>query len=83
MDYQDKSVDFICQHCADGSIIPLKFRIKDEDGELRDFKITGYKDVSDMVMTKFECGFIANGVKRKVTIYNTPSSRDGVWRIKF
>lgn len=30
-----RSADVICQHKKDGTIIPLKLRIEDEDGELQ------------------------------------------------
>lgn len=83
MDIKDKAIDFICQHCADGSIIPIKFRIKDEEGEFKDFKINGYKDTSDTSLTKFECSIAVNNVIKKVTIYNPTYAKDNVWRIKY
>ena len=39
--------DVICQHKTDGSIIPLKIRITDEDGEYQVYNIKSYKDVSN------------------------------------
>lgn len=32
MAYENPKIDLICQHCVDGSIIPLRFRVADEDG---------------------------------------------------
>ena len=37
--------DVICQHKTDGTIIPLKIRITDEDGEYQVYNIKSYKDV--------------------------------------
>ena len=39
--------DVICQHKTDGTIIPLKIRITDEDGEYQVYNIKSYKDVSN------------------------------------
>jgi len=39
--------DVICQHKTDGTIIPLKIRIADEDGEYQIFNIKSYKVLSD------------------------------------
>lgn len=43
---QDKRIDVICQNCRDGSIIPLKLRITDEDGEIQTYQIKGYRDIT-------------------------------------
>ena len=42
------SVDVICQHTADGKIIPLRIRLTDEDGQWQTYNIKEYKDVSHM-----------------------------------
>ena len=69
--------DVICQHKIDGSIIPLKIRITDEDGEYQVYNIKSYKDVSNRTaytmpngtsvtpanhLWKFEC---------KISVFNT------------
>lgn len=41
-----RSADVICQHKKDGTIIPLKLRIEDEDGELQSYSIRSYRPVS-------------------------------------
>ena len=48
--------DVICQHKTDGTIIPLKIRITDEDGEYQVYNIKSYKDVEKTVeaMERFE-----------------------------
>lgn len=42
----DKFIDVICQYTTDGTIIPLKIRIKDEDGMYQVFAIKSYKELS-------------------------------------
>lgn len=46
INYANKSIDVICQNCRDGTIIPLKLRITDEDGEIQQYQIKGYRDVT-------------------------------------
>ncbi len=36
-------VDVICEHKSDGSVIPLRFQIVDEDGVYQRFTVKGYK----------------------------------------
>ncbi len=43
-----RDVDVICQHSADGTIIPLRVRLTDEDGLRQAFTIKGYKDLSHL-----------------------------------
>jgi len=39
-----QSLDVICQFNQDGSIIPIKIRLKDESGELQSYVIRGYME---------------------------------------
>ena len=41
-----KPVDVICQHSADGTIIPLRIWLTDEDGMKQTYTIKGYRDLS-------------------------------------
>lgn len=41
-----QKVDVICQHSVDGTIIPLRVRMTDEDGQRQMFNIKEYLDVS-------------------------------------
>ena len=43
----DKRIDLICQHTMEGKIIPLKLRFQDEDGELQEYSVKGYRDTSE------------------------------------
>lgn len=45
-DNKNNFIDVICQHTADGNIIPLRIRLKDEDGIFQTFNIKGYKELS-------------------------------------
>ncbi len=42
----DKNIDMICQHKADGTIIPIRIRMLDDDGAYQEYKIRAYKDLS-------------------------------------
>ena len=41
-----KPVDVICQHSTDGTIVPLRIRLTDEDGMKQTYTIKGYRDLS-------------------------------------
>ncbi len=40
-----KNIDMICQHNSDGSIIPIKIRMEDDDGMMQEYKVRAYKDL--------------------------------------
>ena len=76
------NIDVICQHKADGDIIPLRFRLKNEDGEYETYKISGYRCLShpgaymtpDGVMVTgnvyvFECTVVILDYKKLVRLY--------------
>ena len=42
----DEKLDVICEHKADGDIIPLRIRILSEEGEYLTFSIREYRDLS-------------------------------------
>ena len=83
MNYENSKIDLICQHCMDGSIIPIKFRVQDEDGVLQECHIKGYKDTSEAGMLSFDCNTIVNNMTKKVKIYTSQISNDGIWRVKY
>lgn len=73
------AIDFICQYTMEGKIIPLRIRLRDEDGELQEYTIKGYRDTSEFSNTSFECKIIVRDCVKIVNIF----SADGkVWRIK-
>ena len=50
-----KPVDVICQHCADGSIIPIKIRVQDDEQVYNVYNIKSYTAItSDKIMLPSE-----------------------------
>ena len=87
-----KTVDVICQHSRDGSIIPIRIRTVDEDGEMQSYTIKGYKDLSHqgtrsmpdgMYVTDktlvYECNIAVFGRNRMIRLYYEPSGT--VWKM--
>lgn len=81
-----QKVDVICQHSVDGTIIPLRVRMTDEDGQRQIFNIKEYLDVShkgtyttpDGVYVTdrnlvFECKIVVLNTVRRITLYYAPS----------
>ena len=75
-------IDVICQIKADGSVIPLKFRLKNEDGIYETYSIKSYKPIpkkgayttSDGLYVCdrtdiFECRVHLMGLERTVRLY--------------
>ena len=87
-------MDVICQHKADGSIIPLRIRLQDEDGAYQIYQVKGYKELGsngDYVMPngicasnhiwRFECKIAVFGREKIVTLfYNAYDSR---WKLTY
>ncbi len=87
-----RPVDVICQHSIDGTIIPLRIRIVDEDGLRQAFSIKEYRDLShqgtrtmpDGVYVTdntlvFECKIVVIDRERIVRLYYNP--REIVWKM--
>ena len=89
---RDNRIDVICQHTRDGRIIPLKIRVKDEDGEFQTFMVQGYRDlthpgkytlgngveVSGCNIKTYECKIVVFGVEKIVRIFYNAS--ENLWR---
>ena len=83
MTYQGNGqpVDVICQHCKDGTIIPLKVRMTDEEGMYQSYTIHGYKKISGGGYTlpngvyvsglgqAFECKIVTFGRKHSIYLF--------------
>lgn len=82
----------ICQHKADGAMIPIKFRMADDDGLMQEYKVKSYRDLSHKgpfempngiiataTMFPFECKIDCFGKEKTVFLYY--SSFDHVWTI--
>ncbi|MBO6240421.1 MAG: hypothetical protein J6O61_06205 [Butyrivibrio sp.] len=86
-------VDIICEHKSDGSIIPIRIRLMNEDGEYTVFTIKGYREsekkgthttedgiyVADSTFI-FECLIIVAGIKRIVRLYYDPMT-NAKWKL--
>ncbi len=83
----------ICQHSADGKLIPIRIRVKDEDGGIQTLSIKGYRELSHDVGYKFpngfeitdsdfafECKIEVFGMKKTIVLFYRPQC-DTVWRI--
>ena len=87
-------VDVIAEHKADGTIIPMRFRILNEDGVYESYTIKGYREIfrNDAYTTPdglyvskqvrvFECRVIVLGNYRTVRLYFNISNLN--WRLAF
>ncbi len=76
------NVDVICEHKADGNVIPLRFRIVNDDGEYETYSIKGYRQLfrKDVYTTPdgvtvssrdrvFECRIIILDMYKTVRLY--------------
>lgn len=90
----NKNIDMICQHKADGTIIPMKIRMLDEDGAYQEYKIRAYKDLSykgkvfnmpDVGILQssgiypFECKIESFGRERVITLFY--NSYEHTWKL--
>ena len=90
--YDNKKIDMICEHKKDGTMIPIKFRITDDDGLLHEYKIRSYRDLSHkgtfkmpngVVATStifpFECKIDCFGREKMLLLYY--NSNENVWTL--
>ena len=83
-------IDVICQHSQDGTIVPLKIRVRDDDGEYQAYMIQGFREeerrggitTKDGVyvnshVTVYECQITTVGHKRRIRLYYNEES--GIW----
>ena len=90
-----QKIDMICQHKSDGTIIPIKFRMVDDDGLYQESKRKAYKDLSfkgkifkledaglvhSSVIVPFECRIESFGKDMVVNIYYNSDER--IWVLK-
>ncbi len=87
----EQAVDVICQHKQDGSIIPIKIRLQDEDGVYQEFVVKAYRVLShpgqyrlpSEVVTMgyrwtFECKINVLDRERRIKLFYNMS--DGQWK---
>ncbi len=91
-DFQNKAIDVICQHSRDGTMIPLKLRIQDEEGEFQPYAVKSYRDfshkgnftmpngiIATSTLFPFECKINVFGTVMVVSIYY--NSTENIWRL--
>lgn len=66
-----QSIDVICQFSSNGTIIPLKLRFPDEDGEMNEYKVLSYRQHKSTLnhITSFDCKINSYNKATIVTIY--------------
>lgn len=91
---EDRAVDVICQFTRDGTIIPIKIKLMDEDGESQIYRISAYKPLMENGVHMmpsgipvgnhvwiYECKIQVFGREKHVfLLYNTSS---GFWRLRY
>lgn len=89
---KENSVDVICMHSRDGSIMPIKIRVVDEDGAYQTYVIRGYKNLTSFGkyslpsgtnvtnhIWKFECKILVFDTEKRIMLmYN---AYDNKWRM--
>lgn len=92
MDFQREKIDVICQHTNDQRIIPMRIRLKDEDGMIQEYNIREYKDVTvhgsysmpngirvTNDIWSFECKILVMEHLRRIKLHY--HARDNIWTI--
>ena len=84
-------VDVICEHKSDGTVIPLRFRLVNEDGAYEAYTIKGYREIlkkgcyttPDGVTVSrdkiFECRVLILDIYRTVRLYFNTATCD--WKL--
>ncbi|MBO4905381.1 MAG: hypothetical protein J5367_09200 [Lachnospiraceae bacterium] len=80
--YENKNIDMICQHKADGTIIPMKIRMLDDDGAYQEYKIRAFKDMNHegnlTGIYPFECKIECFGHERLISLFY--NSYEHTWK---
>lgn len=81
-----ETLDVICQHNHDGTMIPLKIRLIDEDGEYQSYLVKSYRcttpdytQAHNYSIRTFEV--VINAFGRDRTINISYSYREAIWRL--
>lgn len=89
-----RRVDVICQHKSDGSIIPLKIRLQDDDGEYQIYVIKSYKiltqpgqyalpsGVTSTTHTwQFECKIMVFEIEKRIKLFY--NAYENHWKVTY
>ncbi|MCR5459869.1 MAG: hypothetical protein K6F51_08240 [Acetatifactor sp.] len=86
----EKPIEVICQHKTDGTILPIKIRCDDEDGEYHVYRILSFRELAPgessvtlpstinatKVLRRFDCKIHVFGKEKCVSLlYNTCTGR--------
>ncbi len=92
--YKEKLADVYCVHQTDGSIIPIKIRIEDEDGQRQSYLVRGYRQVdfdgNSVLPSGMDVGSNSNlNFECKIVVFDTEKiikllyrKYDGKWLIR-
>lgn len=79
------AIDVICQHCKDGSIIPIKIRVQDDEGVNNIYWIKSYTSLSsdkiklpnEAIVTsnilRYDCTIEVFGTMKKIRLHYNKS----------
>ena len=82
---QNNVIDVICQHNKDGTIIPLRIRLQDEDKVVQTYTIKSYRELSseetrlpsEVVVTtnilRYDCRINVFGYEKRVVLHYNKS----------
>ena len=87
-------IDVICKHTKEGDVIPIKFKVQDDEGEYQTYVVKAYRkatgDTGEVVLPNgvivtshlqpFECKIRVFNIERVIWLYYNKS--DGLWLVK-
>lgn len=91
----EKTIEVICQHKTDGTILPIKIKFADEDGEYQQYRIVSFRECTPgeasftmpnavsatRILRRFDCKIhVFSKEKSVVLLYNTTT---GKWDLRY
>lgn len=91
----EQPIEVICQHKTDGSILPIKIKFADEDGEYQVYRISSYREChcgesgftlpnaipATRFLRRFDCKIQVFGKEKNIVLlYHTNS---GIWDLRY
>jgi phage gp36-like protein len=90
---RNEPAEVICQHCLDGSIMPIKMRITDESGERQQYSVKAFRELATgegstengkipatATLRRFDCKISVFESPKDVTLYyNANSGKWSAW----
>jgi hypothetical protein len=89
-DFKNRTIDMICRHNKDGTMMPIRFRMTDDDGLIHEYRVKTYKDLSHKgtfempngvtatsTIFPFTCKIDCFGTEKELLLYY--NSSDHVW----